>query len=423
MASTGSNSSAPAADAATTRADILVALTSHNDARTVGGVVRAVAGGLSQYFGDLSAQVVLADGGSTDATREAAREALGGAGLVELEYPLQPALADVPYHGHPHRARAVRAAFQEAARLEARACVLLDASLNAVEPAWVGRLIGPVLAGRAEFVGAHFVRHVHEGALTKGIVYPVFRALYGVRLRQPASSEFGCSARVAASCLEQDFWETELAPSGIDLWVTTTAVSSGYGVCEAALGPRQAAAREAATDLSTTLAQVVGALFTDLDHRVDIWQRVRGSTPVPLVGEDPDAGSDVRPMAIEGLIESFRLGYRELREIWTWVLPPRAIVELRRLAAAPPEQFRFDDRLWASVIYDFAFGFSQRVMPRSQLLRSLTPLYSGWLASFVQELRHATQAEIEARVERLCQGFEAEKRHLISRWRWPEKLR
>ena len=122
-------------------------------------------------------------------------------------------------------------------------------------------------------------------------------------------------------------------------------------------------------------------------------------------------------------MESFRLGYRELREIWTWVLPPRTIVELRKLTETVPDRFRFDDRLWASIVYDFALGYSLRVMPRDHLLRSLTPLYTGWLASFVLQMRSASLAQIEERVEQVCLGFESEKRYLISRWRWPERLR
>ena len=140
-----------------------------------------------------------------------------------------------------------------------------------------------------------------------------------------------------------------------------------------------------------------------------------------IVGDVPDI--DAAPVQAEGLIESFRLGYRELREIWTWVLPPRTIVELRRLADAPPDLFRFDDRLWAGIIYDFALGYGLRVMPHDHLLRSLTPLYTGWLASFVVQMNGATLADIEQRVEQVCLAFEAEKRHLIARWRWPERLR
>ena len=109
--------------------------------------------------------------------------------------------------------------------------------------------------------------------------------------------------------------------------------------------------------------------------------------------------------------------------IWTWVLPPRTIVELRKLTETVPDRFRFDDRLWASIVYDFALGYSLRVMPRDHLLRSLTPLYTGWLASFVLQMRSASLAQIEERVEQVCLGFESEKRYLISRWRWPERLR
>ena len=123
-------------------------------------------------------------------------------------------------------------------------------------------------------------------------------------------------------------------------------------------------------------------------------------------------------------MDSFRLGYRELREIWTWVLPPRTIVELRRLTEAPVDRFRLDPRVWAGIVYDFAIGYALRVMPRDHLLRSLTPLYSGWLASFAGEVGSDADADgISAAVERVCLAFEAEKRYLISRWRWPERLR
>jgi glucosylglycerate synthase len=250
----------------------------------------------------------------------------------------------------------------------------------------------------------------------------MFRALYGVRLRQPAASEFGCSGRLVAHYLEQDFWDVEQAPAGIDLWLAVAAVCGEFRACESTLGSRVATSRPTTADLSTTLAEIVGALFADLEHRVDVWQRVRGSVAVPVFGTVPVIGPDA-PVDVEGLLESFRLGYRELREIWTWVLPPRTIVELRKLTDGPPDGFAFDDRLWASIVYDFALGYSFRVMPHDHLLRSLTPLYTGWLASFVLQMKNRTLAQIEERVEQVCLGFESEKRYLISRWRWPERLR
>ncbi|MGH9371982.1 MAG: hypothetical protein ACRD15_10680, partial [Vicinamibacterales bacterium] len=74
-------------------------------------------------------------------------------------------------------------------------------------------------------------------------------------------------------------------------------------------------------------------------------------------------------------------------------------------------------------VYDFALGHRLRVITRDHLLRSLTPLYLGWLASFVLEVRFAPPDEAHARIERLCLAFEAEKPYLISQWRWPERFR
>lgn len=411
----------PAAEAADARAEIVVALMSDNDVRTIGAVARAVRDGAARAFPDRAVRFVLADAGSTDGTREAALEVVGASALVDVVVERGSSFVDLPYHGHPNRPAALRAILHAAERLGAGACAVVDASLETVGPEWIEQLIGPVLSGEFDYVSPYYARPLAEGAMTRTLVYPMFRALYGVRLRQPAATEFGCSGRLVTHYLEQDFWDVEQAPAAIDLWLAVAAVCGEFRTCEAMLG-RRGPARGAGADLSTTLAQVAGALFVDLDQRVDVWQRVRGSAAIPLLGGEAGLDAAAAP-AVDGLIDSFRLGNRELRDIWTWVLPPRTIVELRKLTEMPIEQFRVDDRLWAGIVYDFAIGYSGRAMSRDHLLRSLTPLYSGWLASFFLQLDGADLSQIEDRVEQLCRVFELEKRHLISRWRWPERLR
>jgi hypothetical protein len=426
MASIGSNSSDQEAEVpdkgVTAPADIVVGLTSYNDVRTIGAIVRAVRDGLARSFGSSVVQFVLADAGSTDGTREEAREAVRPSVLVDIEYGAG-TFDQLPYHGHPGRPAALRAILQTAEQFGAKACAVIDTGLHAIAPEWIERLVAPILSEGFDYVAPYHLRHVNEGAITKSIIYPMFRALYGVRLRQPAAMEFGCSGRLVAHYLEQDFWDAEQARVGIDVWLAAAAVSGEFRPCEAALGPRGATARGTPKDLSTTVAQLVGALFADLEERAELWQRVRGSVSIPAFGAVPAVDSEGPILNVEGLMQSFQLGYRELREIWTWVLPPRTIVELRKLTESAPDRFRFDDRLWATIIYDFALGYSLRTLPRDHLLRSLTPLYTGWLASFVLQMRNASQAQVEARVDEVCLAFEAEKRYLISRWRWPERLR
>jgi hypothetical protein len=411
----------PVPEAAVARADVIVGLMTQNDSRTVPGVTHAVHEGLTRHFGGRVPQLVVADAASTDGTVDAVRAAAGALPVHVIERPSS-ATAELPYHGQTGRAGALRAVLQ-LAREQGAACAIVDARRQATAPETILRLLGPIVDDGMDYVAPYYVRRAHEGAITRGIVYPLCRALYGARLRQPAATELGLSTRLVDHVLDQDLWDADHADAGIDLWLAIEAACAGMRMCEASLGVRATAPLDTPVDLSTTLRQVVGALFADLEQRADVWQRPRRSEAVPVVGDTPEPPGDRPPAHIDALREQFRLGYRELREIWTWVLPPRTIVDLRRLTDLPQAQFRFEDRLWATILYDFAIGYRLRVLPQDHLLRSLTPIYAGWMAAFIAGLADAPLAGIEARVEQICAAFETEKRYLIARWRWPERLR
>jgi hypothetical protein len=424
MASTGSNFSVPVPEAASAPA-LVAGLLTYQDAETIASVSTAVRQGLATRIDGATSEIVLVDCGSSDSTMARAREALRGATFAELSpAPSAADLLQLPYHGIPGKARALRATLAQAKDLAAKACVVFDGSVRTITSDWVEWLARPVLEHACDFVSPYYSRHPAEGALTKAFVYPLVRALYGVRLRQPVAAEFACSERLVSYLLDQDIWERDGAQVGIDLWLTTSAASGDFRLGEAALGtwvhhPRGVEA----LDLGTTIVQVVGALFADIESRAQRWQRTRGSVPVQRFGAVPAPARSEAAVDVERLIESFRLGYRELRDIWTRVLPPRTLVELRKLADGGTAPFTLDDELWARIVYDFALAYRLRVLPRDHLLRSLAPLYSGWLGSFVVQVRELGVEAADERVDDLAGAFEAQKPYLISRWRWPERLR
>lgn len=427
MVSTGSSSSGATSDARSAAGALVVGLLSYQDAETIGLVAKAVREGLRCHFEGVATQIVLADCGSTDNTTTRVRDALEGSGdLLELSLPRATVdVLELPYHGVPGKARALQTILMKARDAKAQACVIFDGAVRTVTPHWVDWLARPVIEHGFDFVSPYYRRHPFEGALTKGLMYPLVRALYGVRLRQPAAAEFACSGRLVDHFLNEDLWERDGSQVGIDLWLATSAASGDFRLGEATLGIRTHHARgEEALDLGTTIVQVVGSLFSELESRAARWQRTRGSVPAQHFGTE---ASTVPPQAsnvdVERLIESYRLGYRELRDIWTWVLPPRTIVDLRKLVDGPQAQFRLDDELWARIVYDFALGYRLRVLPRDHLLRSLVPLYSGWLASFIFQVRDLSAETADERVEDLAAAFEAQKPYLIARWRWPERFR
>jgi glycosyltransferase involved in cell wall biosynthesis len=422
MASTGSNSSPDSAEVEASTADVVVGLASYNNAATIGEVAAAVRTGLTTHFTPSQSVVVLADGGSTDGTLDRVRQVLDGSvRLGEVTYPLATTEVLSPaYHGLPGRSNALHAILQAAGALNAQACAVVDASVMSVTPDWIERLVQPVLRGGFDLAAAYYPRHPFDGALTKSIVYPVFRALFGLRLRQPAAGDFGCSSRLLQHYLSR--WTPDGPEVGVDIWISAAAACGGFQVCEAAVGERRSEARGDAPDLSTTLAQVVGSLFAELERRVEFWQRVRSSADVPVCGDIAHVAVDGPPLDAAALADSFSLGYRELRDVWASVLPPAAIVALKKLAERSTI-LRLDDRLWARIVYDFALGYRLRTLPRDHLLRALTPLYLGWLASFILQVPSADPDETDRRVEEVCLAFEAEKPYLIARWRWPEQFR
>lgn len=283
-------------------------------------------------------------------------------------------------------------------------------------------LLEPVLDKGLDYVSACYRRGPFEGALTTAMVYPLMRTLYGVRLRQPLGPELALSQRFAEHLDADADWVEDPARAGADLWVVTRAVEGGFGLGQAFLGPYPPYLVEPDAPPSESLARVADLLFRGMERTAGTWQRVRGSRPVPTFGEGAPLASTRHPPAAAPLLAAFELGCQDLIELWGAVLPPATRMALRRAARQSGASFRFDDGLWARVVYDFALGHRQRVMDRGQLLRSLTPIYLGWLAGLVIESAGQGPEAVEARVERLCLAFESEKPYLISRWRWPDRF-
>jgi hypothetical protein len=174
------------------------------------------------------------------------------------------------------------------------------------------------------------------------------------------------------------------------------------------------------TDPSEVLARVLGLVFAEAERQPAFWQRVAAPRRVPVFGSPARPEGPAPQPDVETLADAFRLGLRELAPIWHHVLPPGTLFLLERSGTQPAAAFRLEDRLWARVVFDFAVAHSVRSVERQQLLRSMTPLYLGWVAGFANELQGLDALAAEERVEKLCRAFEAEKRYLVGRFRWPE---
>ncbi|HEY8648914.1 MAG TPA: glycosyltransferase [Candidatus Limnocylindria bacterium] len=379
-------------------ADLLVGIPSFNNAQTVGHVARTVALGLRTHFPGATPVIVNADGGSTDGTSDVVARSTG----------------DVPtitgaYVGPPGKGSAFRAIFEIATQLGVEACAVVDSDLRSITPEWIERLVSPIRDGSADYVTPLYARHKFDGTITNNVAYPLTRALYGVRLRQPIGGEFGFGPALARDFLDgaalggSDVWTSDVARFGIDIYMTTTALVTGRRVVQAFLGAKIHDPKDPGADLAPMFGQVVSTLFRLAIANPDTWMSVRDSRAAAVVGSiDP-----VEPEAVNASVGILRQKYQAGREehqgVWKSIL-------------SRPVPDRVDDAAWAGIIFDFLLASRARPDELQRYVTALVPLYFARVASFIEEAADLNTEAAEALVERQAATFEALKPELVGRW-------
>lgn len=399
-------------------ADLLIGIPSYNNVRTIGRVIRAVMAGLTKYFPNERAVIINSDGGSTDGTQDEVRKVqIEDYRAILTTHPIHPIHKIVtPYHGIPGKGSAFRVIFEVAIKLRAKACAVVDSDLRSITPEWVELLLRPIYEEGFDYVSPLYARHKFDGTITNSIVYPLTRALYGKRIRQPIGGDFGFSGKLAQLYLAQDVWETDVARFGIDIWMTTLALAEGYKICQSYLGAKIHDAKDPGRDLSSMFTQVISSVFGLMENYHLLWKEIHSSQPVPTFGFQYEVGLEPISVNVERMVRNFQLGVKDLMEIWRKVLPHETAHRLNSIARLSDKKFVFPQELWVQIVYDFAIAYHQGVVHREHLIKSMIPLYLGKVASFVKENMESSPDEVEGKIEFLCQTFEKLKPYLIERW-------
>jgi glucosylglycerate synthase len=344
-----------------------------------------------------------------------APETLGESGEVRLitREITAVASATAPWLGQPVVYSALLA---EAESLGASACVILNPDLAGFTPTAVDALVRPILEIQCDLAMPLYRAGPFDGLLNQAILAPVTRSLYGKRVRYPLAQDFAVSAGFLPG-LRQGI-STPTAGQGL-LWPATEAVLRDKKVCQVSL-PVHHEYSAAGMDVPTLLQQIVGPLFADMDRHASLWQRVRGSHSVTESGGEPGEAPAAHSPDPRPMVEAFQLGQRNLQELWSLVLPPVTLLELKKLSRQPLESFRMPDALWSRVVYDFGLAYRLRTLSRGHLLGAMAPLYLGWVGSRVLEVESGVSWS--PRQEQLERAFELNKPYLVQRWRWPDRF-
>ena len=397
--------------------DILVGLPTHNNAKTIEPVIRAIQTGILKCFPRERAVIINADGGSQDRTPELVVGAsIGDVWSASKVYALRTMHSiSTRYARSPEPGTALRTILAAADLLRAKACVVVSPDSTTIEPDWVQRLVLPVYNDNFDLVSPIYRRQKFEGALMRNLLYPMTRAIYGYRVREPYASEFAISGRLATDFLTQETWNDERSRIGAEICLTITAITGKYRVCQSFLGPKAQPDRSA-SDLVAAMRQTVGALFSSLDSSFPLWSTIAGSQPVPTLGAPSEVMLEPVRVNRKRLREMFATGVAQLEPVFRSILSASTLFELQRIATLEVSEFNYPADLWAKTVFEFAASYHKSVISRDHIVQALVPLYRGRTLTLLLESRDGSEEDIEKSLESLCGEFERLKPYLLEVW-------
>jgi len=401
-------------------ADVLVGLPTHNNAESVGPIVRTIRDGILRSFPRERAVIINADGGSRDGTPEL----ITGLSISDVHRSSSvPALRTLhaistKYSNTPQSGIALRTILAAADLLRAKACIVISPESEGISPDWISSLIRPIYYEGFDFVSPTYRRHKFDGLLATNLLYPMVRALYGARIREAYVSEFGFSGRLGSQFLGQNQWDGSVE-NGTELRLTLAAVTGKYRICQTFLGKKDPVERRAA-NLVPALRQSVGVLFSALETDYDMWSTISGSAEVPTNGNTPELLLDPLRVNRKRLREMFVNGVSQLESVFQAILSPSTLAELKEIAGLGEEKFRYPAELWVRTVYEFAAAYQKSVINRDHIIQALAPLFRGRVFTFIVENRSGSANDVANNIEGLCLEFERLKPYLLEMWKSKE---
>jgi glycosyltransferase involved in cell wall biosynthesis len=386
--------------------NVLVGVPSYNNAHTINYVVYQAAKGLKTHFPNKKSAIFVSDGNSTDGTLETVKG---------MRLPFEVPIITATYIGVSGKGSAVKAIFEAANALNAKAVALLDSDLRSITPDWIRLLISPILTGTG-FVTPFYVRHKYDGTITNFLCYPITSSLYGKKIRQPIGGDFGLSIELVKKLLKSQLWQTPYVPRfGVDIFETHTALAEKFDVKQAFLGSKVHEAKDPGANLGPMFKQVVGSMFTCIERYEKVWKEIHGSHNVEIVGQESRTGTpEPIELDLQNLTKMYKSGFKNNRKIYQTVLTRDLFKKIEKLKETNTAEAPFSPETWAKTVFSFVASFkNEKQFTRENLLEALRILWIGKVAVFLKETLEVDTFEAEKKIEEEVKAFENMKPFLI----------
>ncbi|MDR1309036.1 MAG: hypothetical protein LBL95_03940 [Deltaproteobacteria bacterium] len=308
-----------------------------------------------------------------------------------------------------------------ARRLEAKVIVALDGDLASVKRTWIGRLAQPVLDGTAEYTAPVYHSLKYDTPVTNLFGYPLFRALFGRRLRQPFFTDRAFSQRLNESFLSHRDWPLGLPYSAYEMTMAILAINGKARICQSFMATPRLAWQNRALDLDTgrVFQRVAYGLFSLVGHFPEVWQNSRRSRPTTVTGTELPP-SVITPREVAPA-ETFLRKISELvaahGQLWHQAFDGRKDWIFEKIVSESADSLNVSAGDWATICLRSIMAFHRlEDALRPDLLKALSAVFYARLLTWLQSGAGLSQPQMEARTEEECVIFEANRPVLLDGW-------
>jgi glucosylglycerate synthase len=391
-------------------ADIVIGIPTYNNENTVANVMTNSGEGLKKFYSNLKGVVINTDSNSEDNTIDAVNKTRLPKGIEKIS---------TGYLGDKGKGAAIRAILEGARLLDAKVCIICEADTKSVTPEWIYSLVNPVLKSGYGFVAPYYIRNEHDATINNALAYPLTRALYGLRIRQPIGGDFSFSNGVLQVFTRKKYWTEypSINQFGVDIWMTTTALNEGFRVCQSVLGTKLHE-ENPKKDINSNFKQVAGTLFSLMKNYEYRWRDVISSISGFVMGDFKFVEAERLKANYDELLQKFYIGLDENRNTWKNIFDESTHREFKEvLNSNSPENIVLSVELWTKIVYEFACAYN--FIPENEkepLLDAMLPFYYLRTASFIREAELFSDEIADIVVEGNAGVFERLKWYLLTRW-------
>ncbi|MDR1487698.1 MAG: hypothetical protein LBT62_06905 [Deltaproteobacteria bacterium] len=308
-----------------------------------------------------------------------------------------------------------------AKRLKAKAIVALDGDLASVKRTWIGRLAEPILSGNASLTVPFYHALKFDTPVTNLLAYPLFRALFGRRLRFPFDTDRAFSWELNDLFLSYDRWPESENYQAAEMTMNLLAIANKARICQSFMATPRVNWQNRPVDPSMCafFQHITGTFFDFVEAYPELWLKHNRSRPTTVTGTNlvPVTISPRNISPPEIFLNEIKTITRQTSASWEKIFENKNDSLFQEIATASASDISVNTQHWSQIVYESALAYRRLdTTQRKTLLAGLTAVFLGRLLTWLREGKNLTNSQLEAQTEEEARIFEVEKKILVDQW-------